>query len=243
MVAAGLTGVLAWAACALGQSGDAELERLEQNYLRQRDVLVRPLLTSYADQLRQLRSSLVARRDARVSAVDEELQRVTRLLAVYPLPLAGLKSEDHAFSSTVTEEGGARQFSLLPSRARLVGGAMYDTVDTPAIHFSSLNQISEWMLPMLRPGRWQLRILVSCLPGADATARLTFSGLSPITVRIEPTGKDGEWLTLNLGEIEFTHSPAGLKVELVETPASGGRSRPVGRFALAEVILTPLFTE
>lgn len=220
-----------------GQTMDREVAKLEETYLAKRDELVRPHLNTYLEQLQQLRGTYASRRDMRLKAVEDEIQRAYRILTIRPLSLQGLNDTGQIPES---DAEGAHQVSLLPARARLVGGAMYDSVATPAIHFSSLSQSAEWSLPALRPGRWQMRVTVACQPNAAATARVTLSGQAPMVVRIEPTGKDGELLTLNLGEIEFLTSPAALKVEMGENSGGSTRSRSMGRFSLAEVILTPL---
>ncbi len=240
------------AACATGvwltlgalppaRANDPELTQRSEEYLARRDELLRPVLRTYADQLRLLRLTMASRRDARLPTVETELQRVSDLLALKPLPLdltlaAAVAGPDF---EPADRSAGASQFSLLPARALLTGGAMYDVMDIPSIHFSSLSQRAEWRLPTLKPGRWQVRLSVGCRPGAEATARLTFAGQPPVVVRLEATGRDGEGLTLNLGEIDLSTPPATVRVELIENPTPI-RGRAIGRFSLAEIILTPV---
>lgn len=101
-------------------------------------------------------------------------------------------------AETVEQLGVADRVQLLPVRAQDVDGHVGDVVTSRAL--SSLDDIAEWSLPLLRPGG-SIVAMKGARAGAelaDARESMQRMGISEATVvRIGPTQSDGHpWATV-----------------------------------------------
>lgn len=231
-----LAGSILVAALSRG-AADPDLERLEREYLAQRDVIVRPVLTGFAEKLRSLHARLSQSHDPRAAAVKLELDRtIVRLSPPTGSDASPPTGTKPSGGEGATARGPGGVVELRGPKAVMSGDAVYDERIVAGVQFKAKGATAVWNLPTLKPGRYRVRIEWGCAPGLGALARMAFGDQPSRTLTVQPTGESAQVTSFNFGEVDLPPGIATLKIEMVDAPP---RAKVTGGFTLHLIAITP----